>query len=56
MKNVIITAAVLGALFFGTGALLFALATETAAVSAVQQGHYGPSNSARQHASLQPLW
>ena len=54
MKNVIITAAVVGTLLFGTGALLFALATETT-VSTVQQHHYGPANSAR-HASLQPLW
>jgi hypothetical protein len=55
MKNLIITAAVVGTLLFGTGALLFALATETAAVSTVEQHHYGPANSAR-HASLQPLW
>ena len=55
MKNVIITAAVVGTLLFGTGALLFALATETAGVSTVQQHHYGPANSAR-HPSLQPLW
>jgi hypothetical protein len=55
MKNVITTAAVIGALLFGTGALLFALANETVAVSAVQQHHHGPHNSAR-HASLPPVW
>jgi hypothetical protein len=55
MKNVIITATVIGTLLFGTGALLFAIATETAAVSTAQQNHYRPANSAR-HASLQPLW
>ena len=55
MKNVIITASVIGTLLFGTGALLFALATETAAVSTVQQHYYGPANSAR-HASLPPVW
>ena len=54
MKNLIITATVIGTLLFGTGALLFALSTETAAVLTVQQ-HHGPANSAR-HASLQPLW
>jgi hypothetical protein len=52
MKNLIITAGVIGTLLFGTGALLFALATETAAVST---DHYRPANSAR-HASLPPLW
>jgi hypothetical protein len=55
MKNLIIIAAVIGTLLFGTGALLFALVTETAAVSTIQQHHYGPANSAR-HGSLQPLW
>jgi hypothetical protein len=55
MKNVIITATVIGTLLFGTVALLFAIATETAAVSTVQQHHYGSANSAR-HASLPPLW
>jgi hypothetical protein len=54
MKNVIITAAVIGALLFGTGALLFALAAGTAAVST--DHHYGPYNSARHHASLPPVW
>jgi Spy/CpxP family protein refolding chaperone len=55
MKNVITTAAVIGALLFGTGALLFALANETVGVSTVQQQHHGPHNSAR-HASLPPVW
>jgi hypothetical protein len=51
MKNVIITAAVIGMLLFGTGTLLFALA----AVSD-QQHHYAAYNSARHHASLPPVW
>ena len=52
MKNVIITAAVIGTLLFGTGTLLFALA----AASTDQQHHYAAYDSARHHASLPPLW
>jgi hypothetical protein len=52
MKNVIITAAVIGTLLFGTGTLLFALA----AVSTDQQHQYAPYYSARHHASLAPVW
>jgi hypothetical protein len=52
MKNVIITAAVIGTLLFGTGTLLFALA----GVSTDQQHDYAAYNSARHHASLPPLW
>jgi hypothetical protein len=52
MKNVIITAAVIGTLLFGTGTLLFALA----AVSTDQQHHYAAYSSARHHASLPPVW
>jgi hypothetical protein len=56
MKNVIITAAVIGSLLFGTLALLFALATETGAVSTVQPHHYPPYYSARHHAILPSVW
>jgi hypothetical protein len=54
MKNVIITAVVVGALLFGTGALLFALAAGT--IPTDQQHHYGAHNSTRHHASLPPVW
>jgi hypothetical protein len=53
-KNVIVTAAVVGTLLFGTGALLFTLAE--AAVSIDQQHRYESYNSARHHASLPPVW
>jgi hypothetical protein len=52
MKKVIITAAVIGTLLFGTGTLLFALA----GVSTDQQHHYAAYNSAWHHVSLPPLW
>jgi hypothetical protein len=52
MKRVIITAAVIGTLLFGTCTLLFALA----ATSTDQQHHYAAYNSARHHASLPPVW